>query len=306
MILKDILDQYKDRRMRAQMLAEFNYQKALDDKEFFELEKKYRALNIEYAKNSTQELLAKLTEVQKTREELLKKLGLIITPQYQCKNCQDTGYKNGKLCLCVKQEVKKHISDICGIPKNIECDFEKCDLSVFKDQDQRKVMSDTYDKMKQYCSKFPNTAINLMVFSGATGTGKTYLISAIATELSMAGFDVFFTTAFGLNNIFLKSHTSDIEQKSQFIEPLLKCDLLIIDDLGTEPVYRNVSQEYLYTIINERKINKQHTLISTNLTQDEILSRYGERIFSRLNNKADSLFLSLEGKDIRLNKKNNQ
>lgn len=303
MILKDILDQYRNNRMRSQMRAEYNYNAALNDETFFDVEKKFRTLSFEYAKNPTQASLSKLKEIEKIRDEILIKLDLSITPQYQCPHCQDTGYKNRKPCLCVKSEIKKRISDICGIPKNIECDFDKCDLSVFKDQTQQKTMKETYDKMKQYCLKFSDTAITTIVFSGSTGTGKTYLISAMATELSMAGYDVFFTTAFGLNNIFLKSHTASIEQKSQFVEPLLKCDLLIIDDLGTEPVYRNVSHEYLYTVINERKLNKQHTLISTNLTQDEIINRYGERIFSRLNNKADSLFLSLEGKDIRLNTK---
>lgn len=303
MILKEILEQYQSRRAKAQMLAEYNYKTALDDEVFFDAEKQYRTLSFEYGKNPNQDLLSKLKEIQNIRVGILKKLGLSITPQYQCKNCLDTGYKNGRLCSCVRQEIKKRISDICGIPKNIQCDFDKCDLNVFKDENQQKIMKETYDKMKEYCNKFSDTAITSIIFSGSTGTGKTYLISAMATELSMAGYDVFFTTAFGLNNIFLKSHTAAIEEKSQFIEPLLKCDLLIIDDLGTEPVYRNVSQEYLYTVINERKINKQHTLISTNLTQDEIINRYGERIFSRLNNKSDSLFLSLEGKDIRLNKK---
>lgn len=303
MILKDILEQYQSRRAKAQMLAEYNYKTALDDEKFFDAEKQYRTLSFEYAKNPNQDLLSKLKEIQDIRDGILKKLGLSITPQYQCNNCLDTGYKNGRLCSCVRQKIRRRISDICGIPKNIQCDFEKCDLSVFQDENQQKIMKETYDKMKEYCHKFSDTAITSIIFSGSTGTGKTYLISAMATELSMAGYDVFFTTAFGLNNIFLKSHTAAIEEKSQFIEPLLKCDLLIIDDLGTEPVYRNVSHEYLYTVINERKINKQHTLISTNLTQDEIINRYGERIFSRLNNKADSLFLSLEGKDIRLNKK---
>jgi DNA replication protein DnaC len=303
MILKEILEQCQNRRAKAQMLAEYNYKIALDNEEFFQAEKAYRNLNFEYGKNPNEQTLSKVNDINKTRKQILEKLGLRISPQYQCTTCQDTGYKNGKLCLCIKQEVSKRISDICAIPKNIRCDFEQCDLSVFSNELQRKIMESTYEKMKDYCKKFPDTPINSIIFSGSTGTGKTYLISAMASELSMSGFDVFFTTAFGLNNIFLKSHTAKIEEKSQYIEPLLKCDLLIIDDLGTEPMYRNVSNEYLYTIINERKINKQHTLISTNLNQDEILTRYGERIFSRLNNKADSLFLSLEGSDIRLNKK---
>jgi DNA replication protein DnaC len=300
MILKEVLEKIKDRQSRAQTSAEYNYKQALEDERFYQIEKKYREYNFLCGQKPEPKKLEELEKIKAERQEYLNRLGLKITPQYACQNCQDSGYKDGKLCACVKKEVARRIADICGIPNNIKCSFESCDLDVFKDPKHKKLMTQTYEKMKQYCAKFPDTNFNSIVFSGATGTGKTYLISCIASELSYLGFDVFFTTAFGLNNILLKSHTADIEDKSQYLEPLINCDLLIIDDLGTEPLYRNVSGEYLYTIINERKITKKHTLISTNLSLDDILNRYGERIFSRLNNKADSLFLTFDGKDIRL------
>lgn len=300
MILKDVLNKLKDRQSRAQTLAEYNYKTALEDKQFYLIEKKFREYNLLYAKNPSEKILQELDKIKTERQACLDRLGLEISPLYNCKLCQDNGYKNGQLCSCVKKEVSLRIAELCGIPNNIKCSFESCDFDVFGNSQQRKLMIETYQKMKQYCAKFPDTNYNSIVFSGGTGTGKTYLISCIASELSYLGFDVFFTTAFGLNNILLKSHTANIDNKLEYIEPLINCDLLIIDDLGTEPLYRNVSAEYLYTIINERKINKRHTLISTNLGLDDILNRYGERIFSRLNNKADSLFLSFGGKDIRL------
>jgi len=303
MILKDVLEQYKNKRNRAQLIVEKNKNTALKNEQFFQLEKRFRELNIEYAKNALSKTLSELKKVQDDKERLLADLKLDLTPKYECNVCQDTGYIKGKLCLCIRRELSNRVADICGVQKNIQCDFDKCDLSIFTDEQQREQMKVVYQKMQEYCDKFLTTPINTIIFSGPTGTGKTYLISAIASELTMSGIDVFYTTAFGLTNMFLKSHMASIEEKSQYIEPLINCDLLVIDDLGTEPIYRNVSIEYLFNIINERKINKKHLIVSTNLTLDEIINRYGERIFSRLNNKADSLFLYLEGKDIRLNTK---
>lgn len=300
MILNDLLNKYADKRSHAVMKAEQNFRSALDNAEFFAAEKKCRELNMQYGKDGTQELSQKLQLAQANRSSILTDLGLNLEPVFECESCRDTGYSDGKLCKCIKKELSNQIARICGISQIIKCDFDSCDLSIFSELKQQKNMEMNYKKMKQYCDKFPSDNINTIVFSGETGTGKTYLISIIANELSCKGFDVFFTTAFGLNNIFLKSHTAPIEEKNQYIAPLIDCDLLIIDDLGTEPIYRNVSIEYLYAIINERKTKQKQTLISTNLVLDKILNRYGERFFSRLNNKVDSLFLSFAGKDIRL------
>ncbi|HEY8419944.1 MAG TPA: ATP-binding protein [Clostridia bacterium] len=303
MVLKEVLNSIKERQSRALTLAEYNYQKALEDENFYKIEKKYREYSYLCGQNpDSKDLTQELKKIEAKRQEILDKLGLVITPQYSCPTCQDSGYFGKELCVCAKKEISQRVASMCGIYGNMSCSFNDCNFDVFKDPKQKELMIQTYEKMGQYCAKFPNTNYNTIVFSGATGTGKTHLISCIATELSYKGFYVFFTTAFGLSNIFLRSHTANIEDKLQYIEPLIDCDLLIIDDLGTEPLYRNVTESYLYTIINERQIIKKHTLISTNLGLEDILNRYGERIFSRLNNKANSLFLSFTGKDIRLNR----
>ncbi|HEY8424261.1 MAG TPA: ATP-binding protein [Clostridia bacterium] len=302
MILKEVLNELADKRSLAQTYAEYNYLKALEHQEFYNIEKKFREYNYLCAKNPEPELIQELEKIKNERESILKKLGLDISVKFSCERCQDTGFLDGKPCLCVKRKVARKVADMCGIPENIKCGFENCDFDVFKDPKQKELMKQTYEKMKEYCVKFPNTNFNSIVFSGGTGTGKTYLISCIAAELASLGFDVFFTTAFGLNNLFLKGHTAGPEDKLQYLEPVLECDLLLIDDLGTEPIYRNVTQEYLLNVINQRKSEKKHTLITTNLSLDDIFERYGERIFSRLNNKTDSLFLYFRGKDVRIDK----
>ena len=98
----------------------------------------------------------------------------------------------------------------------------------------------------------------------------------------------------------LNYHTTFDSQKNSILEPFLTCSCLIIDDLGTEPILKNVTKEYLYLIINERMVNDKSTIISTNLTPDQIIDRYGERIFSRLFNKTNCLKLEFTSSDLRL------
>ena len=103
-----------------------------------------------------------------------------------------------------------------------------------------------------------------------------------------------------MNNLFLSYHTTFDDQKQNYIDALLEPDVLFIDDLGTEPVLKNVTKEYLYLLLSERTNNNKLTVITSNLELDAILSRYNERIFSRLCNKRESFVAKIEGKDLRL------
>jgi len=140
--------------------------------------------------------------------------------------------------------------------------------------------------------------------SGKTGVGKTFLTECIASEIIDGGHIVSFVSAFGMNNLFTSYHTTYDSSKPTFLSTLLDPDLLIIDDLGTEPIFKNITKEYLYLILSERSRQNKLTIISTNLDPIELMSRYNERISSRLFNKRESLLLQINGSDIRLNKKN--
>ena len=113
------------------------------------------------------------------------------------------------------------------------------------------------------------------------------------------GMSVMAVTAFAANDRFLKYHTTFDENKSAYLDTMLDCALLVIDDLGTESILKNVTLEYLYQLVNERNTRGKLTLITTNLFPDNILSRYGERIYSRLFDKSLSFTAYLTGKDIR-------
>ena len=91
-----------------------------------------------------------------------------------------------------------------------------------------------------------------------------------------------YLNSFELNNIFTKIHTSPLEDKPFYYSVILDCDLIIIDDLGTEPIYNKVTKEYLYLLLNERIKRKKPFIITTNLSPQNIIDRYEERIFSRI------------------------
>ena len=115
------------------------------------------------------------------------------------------------------------------------------------------------------------------------------------------GYTTLFISAFDLNNMFLEEHLSTYEQK-EHLKNLMETDCLIIDDLGTEPMRKNVTKEYLLLLLNERLTKNKATIITSNLSPEQILNKYEERIFSRIFNKRSSLILEFNGKNNRLKK----
>lgn len=217
-----------------------------------------------------------------------------IDPPPRCKICGDTGYVGGRFCDCVRRRASAETSN-SPIPAFT---FADCDMSVFSGRD-RETMDAAYSAMRVFCDKFPHTKnINLLLV-GSVGTGKTCLASAIANELEARGFSVAFLTAFGFNDACRKYHTSFESSRSETLDALLDADLLVIDDLGTESILRNVTLEYLYTVVSERMNARRHTLITTNLSPAALADRYGERIASRLFNERVCLSVALTEKDLR-------
>ena len=137
------------------------------------------------------------------------------------------------------------------------------------------------------------------MLSGAVGVGKTYLMECVVNELVENGTFVLYQTAFAMNQNLLKIHCGSMEEK-EGLNDYLNCDLLCIDDLGTENIIKNVTIEYLYSIINERMINNKKTIITTNLNISQLNDRYGERICSRMVDSSKCLKLDIQGVDIRL------
>ena len=155
---------------------------------------------------------------------------------------------------------------------------------------------------KSFIRHFDRNHENLL-FMGNTGVGKTFLANCIAKELLDRGYTVIYLTAFRLFDILEKNKFGRDEETayiaSNQFDYILDCDLLIIDDLGTE-LNNSFTSSQLYLIINERLLRQKSTIISTNLSHDNINANYGERVYSRLISKYS--IRRIIGQDIRLHK----
>lgn len=164
------------------------------------------------------------------------------------------------------------------------------------------MLEKAYKLAQAYVEKFPNVKTSNLIFMGEVGVGKSFLLECIANALLEKQFFVVYTTAFNLSHSMLKALTLPPAQSGTLLAPLLECDLLIIDDLGSEPMFRNLSTSNMFTIFNEREIKNLSTLISTNMSLEDIGERYGNRIFSRIFNKRKSKVITFQGVDLRIKK----
>ena len=258
-----------------------------NDDKFSELDKRYTRLKIENARKEANGEAPNKIEENKLKCEI-DKLKLKTKPNYVCKSCEDSGFINGQMCICMKKEISKILLDGSG--------FEK--LEKFEDAQQTSgALKPFYDLMQKWCnSDFKKTLIYL---SGPTGVGKTYLIRAMANELIERGKVVKIATSFAMNQDFKEFSK---KQNDELLNKYLDCEILFIDDLGTEPIYKNITLEYLYLIINERKMRKLPTVITSNLDLLDVRDRYDERIASRIADRETSITLLLSGDDRRLQK----
>ena len=245
---------------------------------------------------------ANLIKTKAEFEKVLKANNLSLDKLYPndviCDKCKDACIVNGVICSCsVKTYIDTLRKESGLMPDSFT--FSDDNLKDVKDSKTKEVLEKAYHQMSVFVNKYPNVKKNTFVFSGLTGTGKTCLSQAVANGLLEKGFSVKYVSAFAFNNAMIAVHTAPIESRNDLISDYLTCDLLVIDDLGTEPITRNVTLEYLYLVLSTRQEKNLSTIISTNLDGDGIMTRYQERIFSRLTSKAFSLSYNFEGIDLR-------
>lgn len=285
------------RRFDAENKAIENKIKAFDDNIFKKLYQTYTTYMIEYSREG-KEIPANVKDMKNKFLNRLKEINIFsIEPDYFCKKCNDTGYINGKYCQCLIREINNVLKKESGFDSLEE--FDKTDFSIFENSD---FMKKLYSKMKDWChSKFDK---NLIFIAGDTGVGKTHLIKCMANELINLNHVVLLTSSFAMHQDFVKSYSSkDLDEKNNLLDRYLNSEILFIDDLGTELRLPNITVNYLYQIINERKIKKLPTIITSNLDLYEIKDYYDERISSRIIDKASSICVYVKGKDLRLTKK---
>lgn len=236
-----------------------------------------------------------IVEKQKQiRAKLLKQYGVAendLLPKYHCIKCEDAGYVNGQPCSCLKAVLRTLIV--------AESNVANKDFTFENSAETNKHNVSVYNAAKKVCTD--NTFQNILL-TGGTGTGKTYLLSGCLDKCAQAGKSVLFLTAYNLNSLFLECHLSDLATNRIIMDNLTDVDVLAIDDLGTEKVYKNVTAEYLFMLVNERIARRKQTFISTNLSLQDVRERYDERLFSRMIDQKLTLVAKLEGKDKRIMK----
>lgn len=293
-IIKKAKQIIKDNKTNAENIAFMNLNTLLENKTFKTLYRQKKQAEIENAKSQVLGMPEKfdLTEIEKQIDDFLKNNNLskdYLIPNYKCKKCNDSGIDNSQMCECLKTEINKLLLAESGIKHN---------LFSFEDALPTNNTKIIFEKMEQWCNK-KSKIINI-VFTGNTGTGKTFLMECMADKLIKNGHLICWATAFNLNQDLLSYRTALEQDKSQYIEKYLSTEYLFIDDLGTEPQLKNVTKEGLYMILSERMENNLATIITTNLDLGEIEATYDERFFSRLLQKNKSITLEIINEDLRI------
>ena len=222
-----------------------------------------------------------------------------------CSHCGGSGYIGSTMCRCLSQlcleEQKKELSLLAGS----DASFDQFRLEYYEDAvapnlgvNIRTVMAKTFDICLQYARNFSASSENLL-FSGDTGLGKTFLSACIAKEVATKGFSVAYESAVHLLTNMERAKFENDETAREKVQRYTDCDLMIIDDLGTE-IVGQFTLTALYTLINDRILSGKPTIISTNLTTDGIARRYNPQIASRL--RGNFRRVAFVGEDIRLKK----
>ena len=239
---------------------------------------------------------------QKRRAELLRENGYpedYLKVNYFCSKCNDKGFKDGFMCSCHKLLLKNiAYKKLCSQFPVDKCSFSNFDLAFYPDRGgditPRKRMKAVFDYCKSYAEDFSNQSQSLLML-GNTGLGKTHLSLAIAGQVINRGYGVIYASVQNIlnkleNEKFGRSSTSDTEKN------LLECDLLILDDLGTE-FSTQFTVSAIYNIINSRLLASKPTIISTNLTMEQLEGVYTQRISSRI--LSEYTILQFDGTDVR-------
>ncbi len=245
------------------------------------------------------------SKLEAERADILKSNGYsenYFEPEYKCSKCKDTGYIDNKRCDCFKKRLIEKYYNMSNISKIItEENFDKFNLNLYSDeyfengkssrQNMKEIAIDVIVKLENMNEKPVN-----MLFTGNSGLGKTYMCNCIAKTVMDKGLSVIYMSAYSLFDKMIKQrfNLSDDAESYSLLED---CDLLVIDDLGTEGVNANTTTEF-FNIINTRCLNRKSTVISSNLSLREISQIYSERIISRIigNYNCYKFF----GKDLRI------
>ena len=220
-----------------------------------------------------------------------------------CPHCGGSGYIGTSMCRCLKELCRREQEKEVALLADAGQRFEAFRLDYYSDRPDpktgvspRAVMTRSFEICRNYAKNFSPTSGNLL-FNGGTGLGKTFLSACIARTVADRGFSVAYETAAHLFGNLEKARFNPTEDSRREAEKYTSCDLLILDDLGTE-LPGNFVTASLYTLVNDRLLADKPMVVSTNLTVDEMNRRYSPQIASRLHGGFTRL--TFVGEDIRV------
>lgn len=284
--------------------------------EYQQLEAEVGSISVAKAKclldgdeNALTALHESIEQISRRKKELLLANGLpadYLNPVYTCPDCQDTGYINTEeltkeKCHCLRQQELAILYEQSNIQDLLAREnFSTLSYEYYQGEDLERFQG-AVKICKDFVQNFKQDYRNLF-FYGTVGTGKSFLSGCVAGELLNAGHSVIYFSSSGLFDT-LARYTFDAKAKESlynFCEDLYNCELVILDDLGTEVTNSFVASQ-LFSCLNERHLRQKATIISTNLSLEELRDRYSDRVFSRIT--SNYTLCKLTGPDIRMQRK---
>jgi len=307
-----IMKRYEEKQLAARH--------ALDDREAYvnknlpeyrELSARISSLSLQQAtrlldgdESALTELKCSIQQLRAKKKQLLLDAGLpldYLDMKYICPDCKDTGYIGLQKCHCFKQQIIEFLYQQSNIRDLLEeNNFSLLSYEFYEGEDLLHFQN-TVKTCRDFIDSFNSDYHNLF-FYGTVGTGKSFLSGCVAKELMNQGHSVIYFSAAGLfEKLSEVSFDYNAKEKlTDLYEDLYSCDLLIIDDLGTE-LTNNFSSSQFFSCLNERILRKKSIIISTNLSLQDLRDRYSDRIFSRIT--SNFKLCKITGPDIRMYKK---
>lgn len=315
----EIMRSYQERqRQRQHLIAARRQEVGRKDPSIGQMEGEIARLSVSKARrllsgdeNALAEMKQEIADLSARREQLLLSLGYpadYFNPPYFCPDCKDTGYIGNERCHCLKQAAidlvytQSNLNGILEAENFSHFSLDYYDTDLFEPDSDISAFAaaqNACQKCLQFVKNFDSAFENILL-SGDTGVGKTFLSHCVARELLDTGHSVIYFSAHQLFDLLAENTFRRTPETAAGYRNIFDCDLLIIDDLGTEMSNSFTSSQF-FVCLNERILNQKSTLISTNLSLQDIASIYSERVFSRMINSFT--LLHLFGKDIRIQKK---
>lgn len=315
-----------DALMREYDRTRLNHKRELDERtrEIYnkiprikEINDSISTISVQHAKQmllghniSTTDIKKQIEALSAEKASILRQNGYqedYLSLKFTCPDCKDTGYSGQHKCHCLKNSIiellydQSNIKDVLKRENFSSFSFEHFDNTTKDSATGMTALQNMHEVVKtcrDYIDNFETQYRSLYLY-GATGVGKTFLTNCIAKELIDKSFSVIYVSSIRLFDILAHNtfKRNNVDDASDLAGNLLDCDLLIIDDLGTELV-NSFTASSLFNCINERHLRRKSVIISTNFSLAELRSNYSERVFSRIT--SNYTLLKIYGDDLRI------